>query len=346
MRPDQAVEKHTPEKFLLTGGGGFLGRAIIKRLVDRGDTVRSLARNFYPALEAMGVDQIQGDISDAAIVARACEDRDAVLHVAAKPPPWGKYEDYYRTNVVGTQHIIDACLSCNVSRLVYTSTPSVVFDGSDMEGVDESVPYPAKYNAYYPQTKAMAEQKVVNAADERLRTVVVRPHQIWGPGDPHFVPRLIARAKELKRIGNGKNLVDTTYIDNAADAHILAADRLAENPAVSGKIYFISQGEPIPAWEMINAILRAAGQDPVKGAVSYRTAWIIGAALEFFYGILNISTEPKMTRFLADAVAKSHWFDISAAKRDLGYSPQVSTAEGLRRLENWLHNRNAQGVIE
>jgi nucleoside-diphosphate-sugar epimerase len=339
MAANNTIEEYQPARVLITGGGGFLGNAIVKRLINRGDHVRSLSRKFYPELETKGVEQIQGDISNLAVVTKACEETDIVFHVSAKPPPWGKYEAYYQTNVVGTENVIMGCKLQKVTRLVYTSTPSVVFDGTDKEGADESLPYPAKHNAYYPRTKALAEQQVLKAADYGLSTVALRPHQIWGPGDPHFVPRLIARAKELKQIGSGKNLVDTTYIDNAADAHLQAADRLAENPAISGNKYFISQDEPIPVWDMINAILNAAGLEPINGRVSYRTAWTIGAVLEFFYRTFNIPGEPKMTRFLADGVAKSHWFDISAAKRDLGYIPKISTQEGLRRLEEWLKNK-------
>jgi nucleoside-diphosphate-sugar epimerase len=339
MTINDATKGHRSERVLVTGGGGFLGGAIVKRLVKRGDKVRSLARKFYPRLEAMGVDQIQGDISDLNVVTRACDKTDIVFHVAAKPPPWGKYKAYYQTNVVGTENVIEGCKRQNVARLVYTSTPSVVFDGTDIEGADESLPYPVGHNAYYPKTKALAEQQVLKATGQSLKTVVLRPHQIWGPGDPHFVPRLIARAKRLKRIGNGKNMVDTTYIDNAADAHLLAADRLAENPAISGNKYFISQDEPIPVWDMINAILSAAGLEPVNGSISYRTAWTIGAVLEFLYRLWGTTKEPQMTRFLAEAMAKSHWFDIGAAKKDLGYIPEVKTEEGLRRLGQWLKNR-------
>ena len=327
------------EKVLVTGGGGFLGSAIARCLVDRGAEVRSLARNYYPELESTGIEQIQGDLFRQEVVEKACEGMDVVFHTAAKPPPWGTYEDYYHTNVAGTRNVIGACNKHGVGRLIYTSTPSVVFHGDDIEGADESIPYPARYNAFYPETKALAEKEIVEAAGDQLRTIALRPHQIWGPGDPHFVPRLLARARKLKRIGSGKNLVDTTYIDNASEAHILAADRLVKNATVSGKIYFISQGEPIPAWDMIDAILKAAGEAPVKGTMPYRVAWTIGATLEFFYRRFNITKEPLMTRFLADAVAKSHWFDISAAKRDLGYEPKISTAEGLQRLKEWLENK-------
>jgi len=330
------TENSATPTILVTGGGGFLGGAIVERLANRNRKIRSFSRGFYPKLEAMGVEQIQGDIADQKAVVLACKGVDLVFHTAAKPPPWGDYASYFKTNVMGTQNVIDACLRQNVSRLIYTSTPSVIFDGTDLEGVDESIPYPARYNAFYPQTKAMAEQRVLKIRDHPLRTIVLRPHQIWGPGDAHFVPRLIARAKELKRIGNGKNLVDTIYIDNAADAHILAADKLKENPELSGNIYFISQGEPIPAWDMINAILEAAGLEPITDTVSYRTAWTVGAVLEFFYRTFRIQKEPRMTRFLAYAAAKSHWFDISAAKRDLGYTPTVSIEEGIKRLKKWL----------
>ena len=330
---------------MVTGGGGFLGSAIIERLVKQGTSVRSLSRRHYPKLADRGVDQIQGDIADRRIVELACHGVELVFHVAAKPPPWGKYREYFETNVTGTQNIIDGCSRNNIARLVYTSTPSVVFDGTDMQGVNESVPYPAKISAFYPKTKAMAEQLVLKATGKGLRTVVLRPHQIWGPGDPHIAPRLIARAKKLKRIGSGANLFDTTYIDNAVDAHLKAADTLEKTPEISGNVYFISQADPVPAWDMIDAILAAAGLPPVKGAVSYKTAWTIGAIMEFFYRTLHLPGEPPMTRFLADAVAKSHWFDISAAKKDLGYKPAVSTQEGLRRLEEWFKSNKMKKEV-
>jgi nucleoside-diphosphate-sugar epimerase len=289
----------------------------------------------------MPVEHVLGDIAELAALERACKGVDAVYHTAAKPPPWGAYRDYHRTNVTGTQNVIAACRRNNVPRLIHTSTPSVIFDGRDLEGVDESAPYPPRYTAYYPMTKAEAEKAVIRAADDELTTIVLRPHEIWGPGDPHFVPRILARARRLRRIGNGRNRVDTTYIDNAADAHLLAADALKATPALSGRVYFISQGEPIPAWDMIDAILTAAGLEPVKGQVPHRLAWTMGLIFEKIFGWLRLPGEPPMTRFVADALAKAHWFDIGAARRELGYVPRVSTAEGLRRLEEWLRRRGA-----
>jgi nucleoside-diphosphate-sugar epimerase len=249
---NESLYKHKPDKVLVTGGGGFLGKAVVSRLVDRGDQVRSLARNYYPDLEKMGVDQVQGDLSDSDTVARACEDRTIVYHIAAKGPPWGRYDEYYQTNVVGTQNIIDSCLAQDQTSLIYTSTPNVVQNGRDIEGADESMPYPKKFITHYAKTKASAEQLVVNASRNKLKSIILRPSKIWGPGDHQILTRLVARAKKLKQIGDGHNLIDGTYIDDAADAHILAADKLEERPDLSGNIYFISQGEPVLAWYMIN----------------------------------------------------------------------------------------------
>ena len=332
MKLDEA--KH----ILVTGGGGFLGGAIVKRLVEKGCPVTSFSRNLYPKLSKLGVRQIQGDIRQKNAVEDAFKEIDLVFHVAAQTGIWGSYETYYQTNVIGTEHVIAACRKHGIEGLVYTSSPSVVFDGTDMEGVDESVPYPDHYLAPYPATKAMAEKKVLAAAKEGVNTIVLRPHLIWGPEDTALVPRIIARAKRLKKIGDGSNLVDTVYIDNASEAHILAAEKLIENPGLSGKIYFISQGEPIPLWDMVNHILNAAGLPPVRRSIPTRLAVRIGAVMEGIYKTFGIEREPQMTRFLAEELATAHWFDISAARKDLGYEPKVSIKEGLERLQEWLRS--------
>ncbi len=323
-------------RVLITGGGGFLGGAIARRLVERGEQVSSYSRHPHLPLQQMGVEQIQGDLNDADAVLQACRGKDVVYHTAAKAGVWGRFEDFFQTNVIGTRNVITGCRAAGVRRLVYTSSPSVIFDGTDMEGVDESVPYPHRFETAYPRTKAMAEKEVVAAAGEELRTVILRPHLIWGPGDPHFAPRIIERAKRLRRVGDGTNRVDTIYIDNAADAHLLAADRLVDRPELSGRIYFISQDDPIPVWDMVDAILASAGLAPVSGNVSPTIAWLAGAVLEFVYKALRLKGEPPMTRFVARELATAHWFDTRAARQDLGYHPRVSTAEGLRRLAAWL----------
>ncbi len=328
------------ERILVTGGGGFLGRAIVKKLLKKGAKVFSFSRRYYPELDELGVRQFQGDIFDKHSVDTACKNMDTVFHTAAKAGVWGKREEYFKTNVTGTENIIQACLNNSVRRLIHTSSPSVVFDGRDMEGIDESAPYPEKFHAPYPETKALAEQMVLKATSGNLNTIILRPHLIWGPGDNHLMPGIVKRAKRLKRVGRGKNIVDTIYIDNAADAHILAAERLKENPSLSGRVYFISQNEPISLWKMVNDLLDTAGLPPVKGAVSASTAMAAGTALEIFYRLFKIQSDPPMTRFMAKELATSHWFDISRAMKDLGYMPAVSIEEGLDRLKKEYTSKN------
>ena len=321
-------------KALVTGGGGFLGGVIVRLLRERGDDVRSFARGAYPDLEAAGVEVHRGDLGDAAAVARAVEGMDVVFHVAALPGVWGPYQDYHRANVTGTENVLAACRAHEVQRLVYTSTPSVVHEGRDIEGGDESLPYASNFSTHYPRTKAVAERMVLAADSEHLSTVALRPHLIWGPGDNHLVPRIVARGRagRLRLIGNRPNVVDTVYVDNAADAHLAAADRLAPGASCAGRAYFISNGEPLPLAEITNGILAAAGLPPVTKRIPVPVAIALGGLAELLYRGLRIRREPPLTRFVARQLSTSHWFDISAARRDLGYEPRVSIEEGLRRL--------------
>lgn len=325
-------------KALVTGGGGFLGGVIVKMLREQGDQVVSISRSGYPALTTLGVEQVQADLTDQAAVMRAAEGCDCIFHVAAKAGIWGSYNDFYQANVTGTVNVLEACRRHDITRLVYTSSPSVVFDGTDVEGGNESLPYPDHFEAFYPQTKAMAEQLVLAANGPQLATVALRPHLIWGPGDNHLVPRIIAKGKSgrLRRIGDRPCLVDTVYVDNAARAHLQAAERLAPGSPVAGKAYFISNGEPLPLWEMVNRILAAGGVAPVKGSISPKTAYAIGTICEKLWGWFKLAGEPPMTRFVAKELATAHWFDISAARRDFGYQPQVTLDEGLVQLQHWL----------
>jgi nucleoside-diphosphate-sugar epimerase len=215
-----------------------------------------------------------------------------------------------------------------------------------MDGVDESVPYARHFEAHYPRTKAMAERLVLSANSAELATVALRPHLIWGPGDNHLVPRILARARagQLRRIGRGTNRIDATYIDNAADAHLLAADRLAPGSPIAGKAYFIAQDEPLPLWELVDRILHAAGLPPVTRTVSPRLAYAAGWICELAHRVLDLDGEPRMTRFVARELATAHWFDLSAARRDLLYRPAVSTEVGLRQLAGWLAGRQAADV--
>lgn len=321
-------------RVMVTGGGGFLGREIVRRLLARGDAVHTFQRGVYPDLEALGATTTRGDLTDADAVHLAAKGCDAILHVAAKAGVWGPYEGFYQANVVGTRNVIDAARQCGIAQVVYTSSPSVVFGGHDENGIDESAPYPNHYLTAYPATKAIAERLVLDANDQQLSTVALRPHLIWGPGDPHLVPRIIERAKagRLRLVGRRDNLVDSTYVGNAAAAHLAALDRLGPDAACAGKAYFITNGEPIPMADLINRILAAAGLPPVSRRISPRIAYGVGATLEWTYRLLRIEREPMMTRFVARQLATAHWFDISAAQRDLGYQVEVNLEEGFTRL--------------
>ncbi|HRV08237.1 MAG TPA: NAD-dependent epimerase/dehydratase family protein [Acidobacteriota bacterium] len=324
---------------LVTGGGGFLGTAVIRRLVERGWSVRSFCRRRYPHLESLGVEQMQGDLADEEAVSEAVREVDLVLHIGAKAGVWGKREDFIRANIEGTRNVLSACRRCGVRRLVYTSSPSVVFPAGDMEGATEDVPYPKSYRSHYPATKAVAERMVREAAGSDLATVSLRPHLLWGPGDTQLIPGILARGRtgRLRRIGREDKLVDFTYVDNAAEAHVLAAEKIEVGSPVSGKVYFISQGEPMPVWTFIARVLECASAPPLRpGAVPAGPAWLLGAAMEAIWKILPLPGEPPLTRFLVEELTTAHWFDISAAKRDLGYTPPVDMEEGFRRLADWF----------
>ena len=319
---------------LVTGGGGFLGKAVVKILIEKGHKVRSFSRGDYPELVEMGVDTRHGDLAEYIAVDDAVDGCDAVIHAAAKSGVSVEYHSFYKPNVLGTQNVIDACKRRGVPKLVFTSSPSVTFTGQDQEGIDESTPYPNKFNAHYPRTKAAAERLVLQANSPALSTVALRPHLLWGPGDTQLIPRIIerARAGRMRLIGSGKNQIDATYIDNAAHAHVLALQRLAHDSPCAGRPYFITNGEPMPFADVVNGILAAAGLDPVSKSISPRIAYALGALLEGAYAVLRRGDEPPMTRFVARQFATAHWYNISAAKQDLGYDVLVSMEEGMRRL--------------
>lgn len=331
---------------LVTGAGGFLGQYIVEQLLARGDRVRALVRRKHPALEALGAECVHGDVRELTDVIRACRGVEVVFHAAAVAGIWGPWKQFYDINSLGTNNVISGCVHGEVTRLVFTSSPSVVFAGRDQCGIDESTPYPTRWLAHYPHTKALAEQLVLQANGEHhVLTCSLRPHLIWGPRDQHLIPRLLNRARQgqLRQVGDGRNLIDAVYVENAAAAHLLAADALQPSSPVCGKAYFITNGEPVNCWQWINEILILAGLKPIERKVSLRTAYVGGAIFEGIGTLLGRTDEPRMTRFLAAQLATSHYFNIAAARRDLGYEPGVSMAEGMERLGDWLRTDAARG---
>ena len=326
-------------KILVTGGGGFLGQAICQRLVERGHAVTSFQRGHYPELAAMGVTEHRGDLADRAAVLAATRGMDAIFHVAAKAGAWGSYRSYHDANVVGTDNVLHACRTHGIGTLVYTSTPSVTHRATHpVEGGNEiDTPYGTGFKAHYPTTKTVAERAVIAANGPSLATVSLRPRLIWGPGDNQLLPRLVDRARSgrLRFVGGGHNLIDTTFVDNAAQAHLDAFDHLKPGAACAGKAYFISNGEPRPLRDVVNALLAAAGAPQVQGSIPFGVAYGLGAVLEALWLGLRLKGEPPMTRFLAEQLSTTHWYDISAARRDFGYTPQVSMDDGLARLAAW-----------
>jgi nucleoside-diphosphate-sugar epimerase len=353
---------------LVTGGTGFLGRRLVERLLSQGRTVTVLGRNPASDLEKRGVRFIRASLTDFAAVSDACRGIETVFHVAAKVGVWGRYHDFFATNVLGTRALLDGCRTHGVGNFVHTSTPSVVYNGLDLRDADESLPLTTDCPSPYPLTKAIAEREVLAANSPTLRTVALRPHLIWGPGDPHLVPRVLARARagRLRIIGDGKNRVDMVHVENVVDALLLAEQALGQsqisNPtsqispspagpdpgtcqliddmspgrirgnSAAGKAFFITNGEPVVLWEWINGLLQALGEPPVTRKFSLGAASAIGAACEFAWRLLPVPGEPPMTRFVAAELAKDHFFNITAARRDLGYSPRISMAAGTAEL--------------
>ena len=320
-------------KVLVTGGGGFLGEAICRQLLAQGDEPIAFQRSEATTLAATGIELRRGDIRQLNDVLTAAQDCEAIIHTAGKAGAWGDPAIYRAINVDGTQHVVDACLTLGIQRLVFTSSPSVAHTGGDIEGGDESLPYAEHYAAPYPQTKAAAEQLVMAANGDQLKTVSLRPHLVWGPGDNHLLPRLAQRAREgtLKLPGADKR-IDAVYIDNAAQAHLLALAALDNNTACHGKTYFITNDEPWPQAKIIRSLLHAVGVDVQIKPIPAGVAQLAGALAESWWRLRRRTDEPPITRWSAEQLATAHWYDISAARRDLGYTPQVSMAEGLARL--------------
>jgi nucleoside-diphosphate-sugar epimerase len=318
-------------KALVTGGGGFLGRALVERLVRAGHDVTAAARGDYPGLRELGARTLRMELADPEAVRQAVAGCDVVFHAGAKAGVWGPRSEFMRTNVTGTRNVIDACRSAGVARLVYTSSPSVVFDGRDHEGAGPDLPYASRFEAHYPETKAAAERMVLEANGPGLATVALRPHLIWGPRDPHLLPRLLARAKQgrLAIVGRGHNKVGLTYVANAAAAHEQAASRLEPGAPCAGRAFFIHDLEPVELWPWLDTLVTRLGLPPITRRIPETLARGAGLLAEACWRALPLRGEPPMTRFVAAQLARSHWYDMGPAIRAFGYDPPVGPAEAL-----------------
>lgn len=322
------------KKILVTGGGGFVGRALIKRLLDQGFMVSSISRNRYPTLDQWGVKQAIGDLRNRTFVREAIQNHQIIFHVAAKAGYWGSYTEYYQSNVVATRNLLEEGARAGIEQFIYTSSASAVFGGKPIENGHRNKPYPRKPLNAYTKTKALAEQLVLSEESFPFKRLALRPHIIWGPGDRHLVPRLLARAEagKLKQIGRGNNIIDSVHIENFIDAQLLAMNALETKKQVNRQAYFVTNDDPVNLWDFINQILTQAGLDPVKSHIPARIAKSLSWLLTGFHKTFNPKQEPLLTPFLVDELAKSHWFDITDTKKDLGYEPKISLIQGLNQL--------------
>jgi nucleoside-diphosphate-sugar epimerase len=324
-------------RILVTGGGGFLGTYIIKELLkNRKNIVTNFSRHSYEHLEALGVPTLKGDLKNPIDIEKALSHGfDAVFHVAALAGVWGRFQDFYDINYLGTKNLLEASEANGIQRFVYTSSPSVVFGKDDLLGVNEDCLYPKEYLTPYAETKAMAEKLVLQKNNGKtFLTCAIRPHLIWGPGDPHLFPRIIQKGKEgkLRVVGDGENLVDVIFVENASFAHVLAFEHLQPGSQVCGQAYFVGQERPVKLWDFINIILGQLNIAPVLSSIDVQSAYRLGWFFEKLFKIAGIQKpEPPMTRFVALNLGKSHYFSHEKAKRDFGYYPRVSIEEGLKK---------------
>lgn len=314
-------------EILITGGIGFLGWHTAAAYLRHGHRVRLLGRDFAPArkLVARGADPVEADLRDHAAVARACQGVEAVVHAGALSSPWGARRDFFAINVEGTRSVVAGCRAAGVRRLIYVSSPSVVFDGRDHRNATEAMPYPRRFASVYSETKKLGEDIVRSVTD--LETVIMRPKAIFGPGDRALLPRLVdaARQGRLPQIGDGRNLVDLTYVENVADALLLALGA----HAVVGNIYTITNGEHVLLWPAIRLILQRLQIRHVPRRVPLSLALVAAWGLELRARITG--REPLLTRYSAAILARTQTYDITAARRDMGYVPRVSVGDGITR---------------
>lgn len=324
---------------LVTGATGFLGTHLTRALLERGFNVRALGRDFsrYSELIGSGAVPVVADLRDRQAVVEACRDVWAVFHAGALSSPWGRASDFEAVNVGGTANVIEGCRRYGARRLIYVSSPSVVFNGRDQRDLTDDAPYPQRFVSAYSRTKKEGEDLVNATAQRDLPSVIIRPKAIFGPGDTALLPRLVraARRGRLPRIGDGNNLVDLTYIDNVVEALL----RTLDADAAVGKTYTITNGEHVRLWDVVRDVMKRLGLPPRLPRLSMPAAMCLAAALEA--AALVTGREPLLTRYTVAILGRTQTYDISAARRDLGYAPRIAVAEGIERTLTALHEAAA-----
>jgi nucleoside-diphosphate-sugar epimerase len=330
-------------RILITGGTGFLGRNLARALLARSDNVTIMGRDFGACREliAAGVRPLHVDLRDHDGVIRACRGQDAVCHAGALSAPWGRKRDFYAVNVGGTAAVLAGCRRAGVTRLVHISSPATIFNGGDHIDTDENAPYPRRFSSHYAASKKLAEDLVRAASD--VPSIILRPKAIFGPGDTALLPRLVAaaRAGRLPQIGDGRNRVDLTYVDNVVYAIILSITAPA-----AGRTYFITNGEHVVLWDLIRHLLDRLGLNSNLCRIPLPAALAAASLMEARATLTG--KEPLLTRYTVAVLAREQTYTIAAAQRDLGYYPIVSIAEGVRRTvadleESGFRTQNSEG---
>lgn len=318
-------------KVLMTGGRGLLGMATAKALNQSGHEVVL----FQRGRAEIDLPQIQGDIQDLDAVKQAIQGCDGVVHMAARVSTVGTWREFESVNVGGTKHVLRAATAAGVERCVYVSSPSAAHVGEALIGSSATPASPEGARSFYSRSKAMAELEVLQQVD--LATVAVRPHLVWGPGDTQLIGRIVERARSgrLVLINRGAALIDTTYVDNAADAIVAALQRVTD-AQVRGKAFVVSNGEPRTVAELFTRIAWAAGVAPPTRSIPGVLARTGGTAVEAFWRVSKRNDEPPMSRFLAEQLSTAHWFAQEDTQAALVWAPRVSLEEGFTRLKTWF----------
>jgi 2-alkyl-3-oxoalkanoate reductase len=314
-------------KVLVTGATGFLGVHTCRELLARGHQVRAFGRDFS-RFPVAGVEQFQEDLRNSNSVRLACTNMDAVVHAGALSSPWGKLEEFMTVNVTGTRNVLEACLQSGACRLVHISSPAVIFTGRDHVLERDDAPYPKSFSSHYAHSKKLAEELVLESKS-KLELIVLRPKAIYGPGDTALLPRIVsaARARRLPQVGDGENLVDLTFVDDAVRAIICSLE--CAMPETQFPVYTITSGEHLKLWMVIRRLLEALdlpSRLPIMpvGVMLRLAGWL--EQLAMFTG-----HEPRLTRYGVELLARTQTYDISRAKSDLGFMPRTQFDQGLTR---------------